>query len=522
MGDRSISSPAPRERHVSFAQQPSVRIFDQEATPSLHLGSHPAFDLWSDCVCVQNRRGVLHVKLAQRGLDDASLKGWCDWAHHHLRSCLPRPCHGISVDLSRNIIGDDGCRAFVQVLESLNVPVHTLMLFGNRISHEGAAALAGYLIQHPIEELHLSHNQIDKQGAMKIIRAVAVSCDSHGRPIYPLRGVGGMPCKPLWLRLEHNAIEVAWNEEDTWRKAEEEMRQLRCERGLLDPGMEAPMLCPAPYGCGCESKRCSRMVLGSDGVALGPLVQVPWAFRQRRPGEEPLPPRGPGGGRPAWGLQPRQKGGGCRSSGPPGWRPRPALAPPRAATALDGSDADSDSTDIAPPAVKAPAPTISARPCYYTDFRINAGATFGGSSANEHAVVLTGKEQPPPPPPDDDGHAASEASPPPPPPPPPPPALAGPPMPKALLQGDGASLKASPEPPVPKELTVGASARVVQSFTSPPKGYSRENYLVPLCVDQEVRLLWLAEPEDEDRDWCYAGLLTGEEGYVPKSALKAI
>jgi hypothetical protein len=77
----------------------------------------------------------------------------------------------------------------------------------NRIDDSGGAALAAYVRAcispgHLPAELHLSHNRLSVRGAVPLLAAAAAG--AYPRPV----GASGASV-PLWLRLEHNRIDVA-------------------------------------------------------------------------------------------------------------------------------------------------------------------------------------------------------------------------------------------------------------------------------------------------------------------------
>jgi hypothetical protein len=84
------------------------------------------------------------------------------------------------------------------------VALRRLRVHQNAIGDEGAEALAAYLSDLPPpllpHEVHLSHNRVTAKGALAIVAA------AEGR--YPRAAANGGPAVPLWLRLEHNNVDV--------------------------------------------------------------------------------------------------------------------------------------------------------------------------------------------------------------------------------------------------------------------------------------------------------------------------
>jgi len=89
--------------------------------------------------------------------------------------------------------------------------VHTalLKLFANHISQGGVLAICEFIRMNvhaeALQELHLSHNEIDDEAALELLRTL-----HYQRPRYPPRrpaeGTGESVLAPVWLRLNHNRI----------------------------------------------------------------------------------------------------------------------------------------------------------------------------------------------------------------------------------------------------------------------------------------------------------------------------
>jgi len=84
-----------------------------------------------------------------------------------------------------------------------------LKLFANDISQGGVLAICEFIRMNertePLQELHLSHNEIDDESALELLRTLHFQC-----PRYPPRrmaeGTGDMVLAPVWLRLNHNRV----------------------------------------------------------------------------------------------------------------------------------------------------------------------------------------------------------------------------------------------------------------------------------------------------------------------------
>lgn len=127
------------------------------------------------------------------------------------------------VDFSGNNIGDKGCHGILSLLFELRIAADKLKLHKNLLGRAAAQTLMHFLgrTEHPLNELHLSHNYITREGAVDILKGVAWN------PRYPgtLRdSVGRLKYVPLWLRLESNMISDA---EGLLVQAERKMQDAR-------------------------------------------------------------------------------------------------------------------------------------------------------------------------------------------------------------------------------------------------------------------------------------------------------
>jgi hypothetical protein len=108
-----------------------------------------------------------------------------------------------------NECGDEGaaavCRALLQLRAENVAAVRAVFLWKNELGDSGAMSVAD-LLEHSslpgherlwIAEVHLSHNKITTRGAQALFRAAER---------YPRGSHAG--AVPLWLRLEHNAIDL--------------------------------------------------------------------------------------------------------------------------------------------------------------------------------------------------------------------------------------------------------------------------------------------------------------------------
>ena len=119
------------------------------------------------------------------------------------------------------------------------------------------------------QEIHLSHNLIDRRAAEQLLKAVA-SASSQGRPTYPPQydyRHRECRCFPLWLRLESNCIsrpEVLLSPE--WLKSLADLR----ESCGFEVSSTTPIICDAPPKSRCKSGTCPF-----QADTCGPVVHLP-------------------------------------------------------------------------------------------------------------------------------------------------------------------------------------------------------------------------------------------------------
>ena len=164
------------------------------------------FERYSSCVLV--REGQVQIAMSSREppLTDDALVEFCDWLDS---KCLPVLVEsyqyvlrtGAMVDLSFNRVGPKGIERLLDVLRSHGVPCAVLKAYRNVLDDSVIDPLVEYLHTQPanlpMQGLHISHNRISAQGAMRLVKAI-VEC-GH----YPTR----VHKRPFWLRLEQNEID---------------------------------------------------------------------------------------------------------------------------------------------------------------------------------------------------------------------------------------------------------------------------------------------------------------------------
>lgn len=168
---------------------------------------------FSQSLFLQSKRLAIEWKC--KSMDDAGALRWCQWASRAIPAFvhekqLRKPAEDTLlaasiVDFSGNNIGDKGCHGILSLLFELRIAADKLKLHKNLLGRAAAQTLMHFLgrTEHPLNELHLSHNYITREGAVDILKGVAWN------PRYPgtLRdSVGRLKYVPLWLRLESNMI----------------------------------------------------------------------------------------------------------------------------------------------------------------------------------------------------------------------------------------------------------------------------------------------------------------------------
>lgn len=176
-----------------------------------HLARHGAFD-------VKKTKDGLVLKIWMCELNAEftyeAMQLYTRWLHqkvmwsleeHNLRSS--RQCSA-EIDFSRSGLGDDAVGRLMQALKRLEVNVTHLKLFSNHIGAAGVHHICEFFRASSnvssLQELHLSHNEIDDDACFELIQLLA----QH--PRYPLtraqeNGHDEYP-SPIWLRLNNNVV----------------------------------------------------------------------------------------------------------------------------------------------------------------------------------------------------------------------------------------------------------------------------------------------------------------------------
>eukprot|EP00747_Dinoflagellata_sp_TGD_P220274 gnl/TRDRNA2_/TRDRNA2_92269_c0_seq1.p1 gnl/TRDRNA2_/TRDRNA2_92269_c0~~gnl/TRDRNA2_/TRDRNA2_92269_c0_seq1.p1 ORF type:complete len:1200 (-),score=224.92 gnl/TRDRNA2_/TRDRNA2_92269_c0_seq1:171-3770(-) len=148
-------------------------------------------------------------------LSEAGMERYCRWLRtrlsqfreEHGPSVLQR-CRG-EVDFSHNAMSNQMVWMLLETLAQHEVHAALLKLFANHISQGGVLAICEFIRMNEraeaVQELHLSHNEIDDESALELLRTL-----HYQRPRYPPRrpmdGTGNVAPVPVWLRLNHNRI----------------------------------------------------------------------------------------------------------------------------------------------------------------------------------------------------------------------------------------------------------------------------------------------------------------------------
>ena len=141
---------------------------------------------------------VLQMNYGGLGLTDAHAARWLAWVRIAKGSMLnKRPgLRTVSVDISRNFLGDAGLQSFLHGVQEMTGGAEVLKAFKNHIT---TLPLSLLLSSKCLAELHLSHNWLGTLALEKLLVAVLRCRDAAKELAYPLQGL-----RPLWLRVEQN------------------------------------------------------------------------------------------------------------------------------------------------------------------------------------------------------------------------------------------------------------------------------------------------------------------------------
>lgn len=152
----------------------------------------------------------------QPPLTESTMERYCAWLQQELSDICKEHgeealwhCRG-EVDFSQNRMSNQMVWTLLETLAQHEVHTALLKLFANNISQGGVLAICEFIRRNEraeaVQELHLSHNEIDDESALELLRTL-----QQQRPRYPPKrfheeGSGDDSRVPVWLRLNHNRI----------------------------------------------------------------------------------------------------------------------------------------------------------------------------------------------------------------------------------------------------------------------------------------------------------------------------
>merc|ERR1712216_791033 len=144
---------------------------------------------------------TLCLKLKALGLRDSDMNSLCLALDSFLvRAVDPSLPLSVEVDASDNMLADEGGIQLIGWLHRMvskhtaGVRVRCLKLYKNTVSDGTCESLAALILglSEPVEEIHLSHNEIQQRGFVLLLAALGM----HPGQIYP-RQTRADPC-PCW------------------------------------------------------------------------------------------------------------------------------------------------------------------------------------------------------------------------------------------------------------------------------------------------------------------------------------
>lgn len=261
----------PRPIAATAYREPPARPMAPAA--SREAPAHPiatAEDTWGNWL-VHMGRGTFQVQMGGRGLGDEEAIHWSRVARRRFAAFFSEtgvPPHATLVNFSENRLRFAGLQAIIELLSDLKIGVRVFQLHRNELDNRAADVLEKFILMcpHAIEELHLSHNQMELEGALTLVGAF-MSAGARGSPLYPVRDQRGR-WRPVWLRLEFNRFSTV-KHELLQPACEERFRSLRRSCGYKTRE-GARLICSVPDGAGCKSGTCS---VQQD--IFGPVVHLP-------------------------------------------------------------------------------------------------------------------------------------------------------------------------------------------------------------------------------------------------------
>lgn len=264
-------APAPRPVAPTASREAPARPMAPAAcreAPACTVAA--AEDTWGNWL-VHMGRGTFQVQMGSRGLGDEEAIHWSHVARRRFAAFFSEtgvPPHAALVNFSENRLGSAGLQAIIELLSDLKIGVRVFQLHRNELDNRAADVLKQFIVMCPIaiEELHLSHNQLELEGALTLVGAF-MSAGARGSPLYPVRDQRGR-WRPVWLRLEFNRF-AAVKHELLQPAREEIFRDQRRSCGYKTRE-GARLICCVPDGAGCRSGICSM-----QQDSFGPVVHLP-------------------------------------------------------------------------------------------------------------------------------------------------------------------------------------------------------------------------------------------------------
>lgn len=209
------------------------------------------------------------------------MQGYCSWLLQRLQKLQQelglhslRHCRA-EVDFSRNGLSDAAVGFLLDALLQSEMHVTILKLFANRIGSVGMQHLCSFVqkVGLPIHEVHLSHNAIEDNSALELIKSLVA--DSRYPPTRA-RDTGQSEAPyPVWIRLNNNRIS-----DPKWvaRTAEAEAGAWICQarnRYVCGPGrceQRHGSQCPHVHLCAFNSQDAPQGKQWLPGAAAQPPV----------------------------------------------------------------------------------------------------------------------------------------------------------------------------------------------------------------------------------------------------------
>lgn len=166
----------------------------------------------------QSKGGQWELKISMANIEPpltkVGMERYCTWLRERLSDFREEhgaePLHSCrgEIDFSHDKMTNEMLWMLLETLAQNEVHIALLKLFANEISQGGVLAICEFIRTNlradAVQELHLSHNEIDDESALELLRTL------NHRPRYPPRRphdtTGEMVAAPVWLRLNHNWV----------------------------------------------------------------------------------------------------------------------------------------------------------------------------------------------------------------------------------------------------------------------------------------------------------------------------